>query len=216
MVSSSGAPPACRTDRSGPCTASVPNATNPVTIVIGTNPGGGTLGGTTTLNAVNAVATFANLTIDRPGTGYTLTATAPGVIGAATAKFTITATPASIIKVSGDGQFGLMGCPLPAPLVVQVNDRNNQPVGGIAVSGGFGTTGTNGQASRYWVLSSRAYLQTVTASVANVGSVTFVARAGINWKGCYSYGPPPPAIGLSPSSVSFTATRGERIPRRKR
>ena len=38
-----------------------------VTITLGDNPGGGTLSGTTTVNAVNGVATFAGLSITKPG-----------------------------------------------------------------------------------------------------------------------------------------------------
>ena len=48
--------------------------TSSVTIAIGTNPGSGTLGGTLTVAAVNGVATFSNLSINKAGTGYTLTA----------------------------------------------------------------------------------------------------------------------------------------------
>jgi alpha-tubulin suppressor-like RCC1 family protein len=47
-----------------------------VTIALGANPGGGTLSGTRTVNAVNGVATFTDLSIDEPGTGYTLVASA--------------------------------------------------------------------------------------------------------------------------------------------
>ena len=45
-----------------------------VTIAIGANPGSGTLGGTLTVAAVNGVATFSDLSINKAGTGYTLTA----------------------------------------------------------------------------------------------------------------------------------------------
>ena len=41
-------------------------------MAIGTNPGGGTLSGTTTVAAVAGVATFSNLSINKAGTGYTL------------------------------------------------------------------------------------------------------------------------------------------------
>src|SRR5262245_2360119 len=51
------------------------DATNAVTITIGTNPGGATLSGTATLNAVNGIASFTGLTLDKAGTGYTLVAT---------------------------------------------------------------------------------------------------------------------------------------------
>jgi hypothetical protein len=72
-------------------------ATSAVTIALGTNSGGGTLSGATTVNAVNGVATFADLGIDRFGS-CTLAATAPGLREAATPAFTIAAAPGSLIK----------------------------------------------------------------------------------------------------------------------
>jgi len=53
----------------------VTSATDPVTVSLGSNPGGATLTGTLTAAAVNGVASFANLKLDRIGNGYTLTAT---------------------------------------------------------------------------------------------------------------------------------------------
>ena len=53
----------------------VANSTDSVTIAIGNNAGSGTLSGTLTAAAVNGVATFSNLSIDKAGTGYTLAAT---------------------------------------------------------------------------------------------------------------------------------------------
>jgi hypothetical protein len=159
------------------------SATNAVTLAIGTNPSGGTLAGMTTVNAVGGVATFGNLGIDRAGSGYALVASAPGLTGATTTTFTITLAPASIIKVAGDGQQGCIGQWLNHPLVVQVNDRNNQPAAGVTVRWSVreaNTTGTNGQASAYWMLKGMG-TQTATASVTNVGSVTFVALASFSW-----------------------------------
>lgn len=57
----------------------VPTAVNTITVAIGTNPSSGVLGGTLVVNAVAGTATFATLTIDKAGTGYTLKATATGV-----------------------------------------------------------------------------------------------------------------------------------------
>src|SRR5258708_5563284 len=57
--------------------------TGSVVVAIGTNPAGGTLGGTASVPAVNGVATFADLHFDKAGTGYTLTAAAIGLTGAA-------------------------------------------------------------------------------------------------------------------------------------
>src|SRR5205823_957013 len=68
----------------------VPSFTGSVTVALGTNPGGSTLGGTTTLAAVNGVASFATLTLDKTGTGYALTATATGLNPATSSAFSIT------------------------------------------------------------------------------------------------------------------------------
>lgn len=67
----------------------VTTATGTITVVIGTNPGSGTLSGTTTVTPVNGVATFADLSINNAGNGYTLTATASNVTAATSALFTI-------------------------------------------------------------------------------------------------------------------------------
>jgi hypothetical protein len=53
-------------------------SSEPVTVAINANPASGTLSGTKTVNASNGVATFSDLSIDKPGTGYTLGASAPG------------------------------------------------------------------------------------------------------------------------------------------
>ncbi|MGD0020639.1 MAG: hypothetical protein ABSD62_15470, partial [Candidatus Limnocylindrales bacterium] len=67
-----------------------------VTIAIGTNPGGGTLSGTTSVAAVAGVATFSNLSINLPGTGYTLSATSTGLTSATSSAFDIILPPLSI------------------------------------------------------------------------------------------------------------------------
>src|SRR5205807_1063690 len=67
--------------------------TGNVTVAIGTNPGSGTLAGTATVAAIAGVATFANLSIDKTGTGYTLTATGAG--SATSSAFNITAGTAT-------------------------------------------------------------------------------------------------------------------------
>src|SRR5207245_688849 len=61
--------------------------TGNVTLAIGTNTGGGTLSGTATHAAVGGVATFAGLSIDKVGTGYTLTASATGPATGTSAAF---------------------------------------------------------------------------------------------------------------------------------
>ena len=67
----------------------VTGATSSITVAIRDNPGGGTLWGTTTVTAVSGVATFGTLTVDKVGTGYTLTASGAGLIGAISAAFNV-------------------------------------------------------------------------------------------------------------------------------
>jgi hypothetical protein len=58
-----------------------------VSVAIGTNPGGGSLSGTTSAGSTAGVASFADLSIDAPGDGYTLDATATGFVGASSDPF---------------------------------------------------------------------------------------------------------------------------------
>src|SRR5438876_676674 len=84
-----------------------PSFTGSVTVALGTpNPSGGTLSGTKMVTAVNGVATFSTLSIDKPGNGYTLqaTATVAGATSAATsAAFNITASPPPSPPPTGTG-----------------------------------------------------------------------------------------------------------------
>ncbi|HEX3134231.1 MAG TPA: PA14 domain-containing protein [Planctomycetota bacterium] len=70
----------------------VTSATGNVSLIFGSNPGGATLAGTTTVATVNGVATFSNLSVNNPGVNYTLNATsAPtAYTGATSTAFTIT------------------------------------------------------------------------------------------------------------------------------
>ena len=67
-----------------------------MSIAIGHNGGmlvPGTLSGTKTVAAVNGVATFADLSIDQLGNGYTLRVSAAGMAGAESAAFNISISP---------------------------------------------------------------------------------------------------------------------------
>ena len=69
----------------------VASATTPVTMTITPNTGtaGATLSGQVIVDAVNGIATFNNLRINQPGTGYTLTASAGSLTAAVSAPFTV-------------------------------------------------------------------------------------------------------------------------------
>jgi len=67
-----------------------------VTMAIGNNPGGGVLGGTLAVNAAGGSATFSNLSIDKGGVGYTLTASGAGLASATSSLFNIKAAPVPV------------------------------------------------------------------------------------------------------------------------
>ena len=60
-----------------------------VTLALAGNPGGATLGGTITANAVKGVTTFTGVTVSAPGVGYTLKASATGLTAGVSSAFTV-------------------------------------------------------------------------------------------------------------------------------
>lgn len=84
----------------------ITSSTASITVAIGTNPGGGALAGTTTKKATAGIASFGDLTISNPGSGYTLAASAPGLTGAISTGFTITTLTGALsgtITAASDG-----------------------------------------------------------------------------------------------------------------
>jgi hypothetical protein len=70
----------------------VPGFTGQVTMAIGNDgslTGGAHLGGTTSVNLVNGIATFPNLTIDKTGVNYTLKASVSGLPDATSRAFSV-------------------------------------------------------------------------------------------------------------------------------
>ena len=60
-----------------------------VRVALGSNPSGGTLGGTVSVVALSGVAFFDTLVINQAGSGYTLVASAPGFGSVLSAPFTV-------------------------------------------------------------------------------------------------------------------------------
>src|SRR5438552_430053 len=84
---------------------------------------GGTLSGGTPINAVNGVATFPNLSVDKAGTGYTLRATASGLTDATSGTFAVTAPP----NQSPTAAF-TASCPT---LTCSFTDQSSDPDGSV-------------------------------------------------------------------------------------
>ncbi len=71
----------------------VAGADSLITVALGANPGSATLTGTSQARAANGVATFSDLRINMPGTGYTLTATVAGLTPDTSAAFDVMPEP---------------------------------------------------------------------------------------------------------------------------
>ena len=66
------------------------NFTGSVTVALVNNPGGSTLGGTISVSAAAGVASFSTLTLNKPGSGYTLDATESTVTSATSSGISVT------------------------------------------------------------------------------------------------------------------------------
>jgi hypothetical protein len=100
--------------------------TGDVSIAIGSNPANAFLVGSLTVAAVNGVATFPNLMMDRAAAGYTLVASALGLANATSASFAVTAGAATRLQWVVQPVGGTPGVALtPAPAVGAVDQFDN-------------------------------------------------------------------------------------------
>ena len=118
----------------------------------------------------------------------TITGTSGSLTRTATTGFTVSgrATAAALTIVSGDGQTGPAGSPLPNPLIVRVSNSSGQPISGqmvtYAVTAGGGTltptsafTDINGLAQAGWTMGVIPGANTATASLGSLSPVTLSA-----------------------------------------
>ena len=124
-----------------------------VTVALAANSSGGALGGTRTAPAASGVATFADLSVNRPGTGYRLTASAGQLSGATSDAFDITAGP----PTTGD-------------LTVNATTTGDNAPGSytVTVDGGLSRTiGANGAGTTYNGLPASDHVVALTDVPAN-------------------------------------------------
>ena len=129
VTTSAGSPmPAVRVAIQDASGNTVTSATAQVTLAIGANPGAGTLSGTTTVSAVNGVAVFSTLSIDKAGSGYTLTAASSGLAGATSPAFDILTGSANHLVFLTEPTDRVVGEKFSPSLQVQVQDAGGNPV----------------------------------------------------------------------------------------
>ena len=102
----------------------VTSFTGNITIAIGTNPGGSTISGTTTVAAVAGIATFSNLSLDKANPGYTLAASASGLTGITSGTFNIlSGAGATLVFVTEPPASMAAGAALAPAIQVAVHDN---------------------------------------------------------------------------------------------
>jgi adhesin/invasin len=164
--------------------------TGDVTIEItsGTGTAGATLGGTTTVAAVAGVATFTGLSIDKYGTGYTLTATATGLTNAVSTAFRETLTAAYVTN-RGSGTVSV------------INAANNSVFETIPVgTGPWGVATTPASAAQqraYVTLADVPGLEAIdSVAVVDVASGTLLSQLPVGDK--------PTGISIAPNGDVYT------------
>ena len=187
-------------------TITVDTSTASVTVAINDNPGGGTLSGTTTVAAVNGIATFSDLSIDMAGVGYSLIAFSTGLTAEVSAPFAVTAGAATTIGLeSGNNQTAAPNATIPDPVAVKVTDTFGNGVAGVeitwAVTAGGGsitspsTTDESGIATATWTLGANLGTNTVQAtpstltltgspvefSATGSNAIAWINASGGNW-----------------------------------
>src|SRR5207249_294506 len=118
-------------------------ATPGIMLALNPNPGSATLGGTLPRTAVNGVATFDDITVDRAANGYRLVASSAPLTAATSALFNVTTAPATSIAINGgNNQTATVGTAVATPPSVLVRDQVNNPVAGVPVTFAAGPGGS--------------------------------------------------------------------------
>lgn len=101
-----------------------------ITMSIGANPGSGALSGTTTVASTSGLAIFWDLSINRAGSGYTLTATASGVAAATSNTVNVVPGVASKLAFAVQPSGALAGAAVNPAVQVSVQDALGNTVTG--------------------------------------------------------------------------------------
>src|SRR5437016_2959244 len=182
--------PAVQVTALDPAGNPVSGFTGNVTVAFGNNPGGSTLSGTTTVAAVNGVATFGDLSANKTSTGYWLRATATGLSAATSSDFAIISGPATqlvfgtqpsttvadnlitpAVKVRALDALGNVATDFNGPVAIALGSNP----GGATLSGTTPVAAVNGIAAFFLSLNKTGTGYTLTASAAGLGPGTSIA-----------------------------------------
>ncbi len=119
--------------------------TGNVTIALLNNPGNSTLGGNLTVAAIQGLATFAGLSVNNVGTGYTLLAMSGSLTSAVSNSFSVAQGPAITAYTAGQPSaltYGVRtGAQAVDPYLTMVDNESNTIIGAtVAISSGYVAT----------------------------------------------------------------------------
>ena len=165
--------------------------TGEITVAITSGAESGSLSGELVREAVNGVAAFDDLAIDRAAAAYSLSATAAALDDAVSPPFLVApAAPDAVELIAGNGQADSVAATVQQPYVIRVVDRYGNPVpatpvawtvvrGEGSVASEDSRTDGAGSASAIHTFGTAAGDQVVVAAVVGVpgATVTFVSHA---------------------------------------
>ncbi len=127
----------------------VSSATTSVTVAILDNPNGGVVSGTASVAAVAGVATFSNLSVNKSGTGYSLSASATALTGVVSADFDITPGTAARVSFFVEPTGTTAGAVITPSIQVEIQDAfgNRVPTAVNNVTMSFATNPGSGTLS---------------------------------------------------------------------
>src|SRR5438876_9489583 len=178
-----------------------------VSLTLETNPGGASLGDSTTVAAAHGIATFRHLRIDKAGTGYTLLASAPGtalapersrafaILAALTGNIAVTTTTA--------------GTAVPGGYTLTLDDSITQPIGINAVVTFVGVYAGSHVVTLAGVTPSCTIGGANPDTVSVSGGETAQASFSIS---CAAPPPPPPPPPATGNLTVRTTTTGSNLP----
>ena len=178
-----------------------------VSLTLDSNPGGASLGDSTTVAAAHGIATFRHLRIDKAGTGYTLLASAPGtalapersrafaILAALTGNIAVTTTTA--------------GTAVPGGYTLTLDDSISQPIGINAVVTFVGVYAGSHVVTLADVTPSCTIGGANPDTVSVSGGETAQASFSIS---CAAPPPPPPPPPATGNLTVRTTTTGSNLP----
>jgi VCBS repeat-containing protein len=151
----------------------VTSATDAITVALRNAPTSGSLAGTTSVRAIAGTATFSDLRVAQSGTGFALTAQAPGLTTATSAGFNIVNAGSATTINEISPNTSVVGQPYVVTFsVAAIPTTSGTPTGTVTVSDGTGATCTGGAPSGSCALTSTtAGTKSVVATYSGDGNL---------------------------------------------